>query len=100
MSEQGEQVRGGAAIRPEPNGPLVVEGVETFENSRGEPVKVRRVMRLCRCGNSRNKPFCDGTHGTAGWNDEESLEGAEDRRDRDDGDGHRVQESGGDGLER
>lgn len=35
MSEQVAEGRKGAAIRPEPNGPLVVEGVETFENSRG-----------------------------------------------------------------
>src|SRR5207249_3376749 len=83
------------AIRPEPNGPLVVEGVETFENSRGEPVKVRRVMRLCRCGNSRNKPFCDGTHETAGWTDEKSPDRVADRLDTYAGDGVTILDNRG-----
>jgi CDGSH-type Zn-finger protein len=28
----------------------------------GEPIEVPARYLLCRCGNSRNKPFCDGTH--------------------------------------
>ncbi|HSM52409.1 MAG TPA: CDGSH iron-sulfur domain-containing protein [Thermoanaerobaculia bacterium] len=27
----------------------------------------RRVLSLCRCGESANKPFCDGAHGRAGF---------------------------------
>ena len=49
-------------IRLEADGPLVVDNLQTFLNSRGEPIRVRRTIRLCRCGNSRNKPFCDATH--------------------------------------
>lgn len=49
------------------DGPLVVQGVSQFSNSRGEPVAVQEKMYLCRCGGSRNKPFCDGTHKKNGF---------------------------------
>ena len=29
---------------------------------RGEPFPEREAYALCRCGQSKNKPFCDGTH--------------------------------------
>ncbi len=56
----------------EKNGPIIVSGLETFWNSRGEPIRVRKEMRLCRCGHSNNKPFCDSTHSTIDWTDEKS----------------------------
>jgi thiamine pyrophosphate-dependent acetolactate synthase large subunit-like protein/CDGSH-type Zn-finger protein len=68
-------------IRLEPNGPLVVENLHTFENSRGEPIRVRKVIRLCRCGNSRNKPFCDSTHESVGWTDARSDDRVPDHLD-------------------
>jgi CDGSH-type Zn-finger protein len=30
----------------------------------------RRVVALCRCGASNNKPFCDGSHGPSGFRSE------------------------------
>jgi CDGSH-type Zn-finger protein/uncharacterized Fe-S cluster protein YjdI len=55
--------RGGKlAVKPLRNGPLVVTG--NLEICTGTGHTLTRTQRavLCRCGSSRNKPFCDGTH--------------------------------------
>ena len=46
-----------------PNGPLIVEGLTKMLGKNGE-LPCQDKMALCRCGQSKNKPFCDGTH----WN--------------------------------
>ena len=59
------------SARPEitciPNGPylLLREGAKTF---------------LCRCGGSKNKPMCDGTHNTNGFSDANTADPARDKR--------------------
>ena len=55
------------AIEPEINGPLAVRG--NLEITSGTGRVVARVMtaRLCRCGGSASKPFCDGTHAKIGF---------------------------------
>jgi CDGSH-type Zn-finger protein/uncharacterized Fe-S cluster protein YjdI len=55
------------AIDPEINGPLAVRG--NLEITSGTGRVVARVMtaRLCRCGGSSTKPFCDGTHAKIGF---------------------------------
>ena len=56
-------------IVPLPNGPLYlindreIKVIENLENSKGEKLSNIQGIALCRCGASRNKPFCDGTHG-------------------------------------
>ena len=45
-----------------PGGPLWVRGGVELVGELGEPWEPRNRMTLCRCGSSRNKPFCDGTH--------------------------------------
>jgi len=70
-----------AAIVPEPDGPLVVSGLARFRNSRGEPIAVRESMRLCRCGASRTKPFCDNTHVDIGFSEVKSDERVPDQLD-------------------
>lgn len=52
------------------NGPYTVKGLKEFENSKGEKFPVKRVMVLCRCGQSGKKPFCDGTHIKTGFKDD------------------------------
>jgi len=46
------------------NGPLKVEGLDSLARASGEALPLRdgKAAFLCRCGASKNKPFCDGTH--------------------------------------
>jgi CDGSH-type Zn-finger protein len=55
-----------ARIDLEPNGPLVVHGPATIVDADGNErhVPEGHVVKLCRCGHSGNKPFCDSTHRT------------------------------------
>ncbi len=43
-------------------GPLCVKGKVSIESSDGKTYPSRPRRALCRCGKSRNKPFCDGSH--------------------------------------
>lgn len=58
---------GALAVAPQRNGPLKVEG--NLEICAGTGRVVQRVTeaRLCRCGHSQSKPFCDGSHRAAGF---------------------------------
>lgn len=50
------------AIRVAKDGPLNVEGGVEFRDTNGSVPECREHYALCRCGASKNKPFCDGTH--------------------------------------
>jgi CDGSH-type Zn-finger protein len=45
-------------------GPLKVEGDVELVDGSGNPIDrgERTVVLLCRCGASRHRPFCDGSH--------------------------------------
>ena len=58
------------AIQLKKNGPYLVRGVKTLLDAEGNSIEVREVYSLCRCGGSKRKPFCDGTHKTISFNDE------------------------------
>ena len=49
------------------DGPLIVDNLETLNNSKGAKVEIDEKIALCRCGQSENKPFCDGSHKSAGF---------------------------------
>ena len=51
-----------ACVNPVPNGPYRVTGSVPVLAADGSPYEVRNRQTLCRCGNSPNKPFCNGTH--------------------------------------
>ena len=54
-------------IEPEPNGPLQVRGPIEVLSGTGRMVCRVTQARLCRCGGSQTKPFCDGTHARNGF---------------------------------
>jgi len=57
-------------IRMRENGPFVVEGPVTVIDSQGNAFTInpdKPAIALCRCGESGNRPFCDGTHKTCGF---------------------------------
>ena len=49
------------------SGPLWVRGGVPVISADGEPYEVRNRVTLCRCGSSKNKPFCDSTHVDIGF---------------------------------
>ncbi len=62
------------------SGGLWVRGGIPVADSRGAFYEVRNRTVLCRCGQSHNKPYCDGTHVRVYWQDgiqEEVAEPAE-----------------------
>ena len=45
------------------DGPLLVRGPFRLQDQDGNEIEVgRKTVALCRCGKSRIRPFCDGTH--------------------------------------
>lgn len=49
------------------SGPIFVRGGIAIVDAAGVPYEVRNRVTLCRCGQSANKPFCDGSHIEAGF---------------------------------
>jgi CDGSH-type Zn-finger protein len=50
-------------ITPYRDGPLLVRGEFTLVDQDGNAIDPgRETVALCRCGKSRQRPFCDGTH--------------------------------------
>ncbi|MBU8540630.1 ferritin-like domain-containing protein [Falsiroseomonas tokyonensis] len=54
-------------VRPQRNGPLAVSGAIEMLSGTGRTILKTEAAMLCRCGQSRNKPFCDGSHAAAGF---------------------------------
>lgn len=52
------------SLRVRHRGPLVVEGDFEIVGADGERLELgdAKKVKLCRCGQSRNRPFCDGSH--------------------------------------
>jgi CDGSH-type Zn-finger protein len=50
-------------ITPYRDGPLLVRGPVRIQDQDGHEIVIdREVVAFCRCGKSRCRPLCDGTH--------------------------------------
>ena len=58
---------GTLAIKPLPAGPLLFSGNLTLRAGSGRVAWQGTQVALCRCGASKNKPFCDGSHKAVGF---------------------------------
>jgi CDGSH-type Zn-finger protein len=53
------------------SGPIWAKGCIPIESSDGTVYEIRNRVTLCRCGASKNKPFCDGNHIVTKFNDDD-----------------------------
>src|SRR6266853_323752 len=69
-----------------PNGPyyllndMEATPVPNMRRASGEACATVRGVALCRCGGSKNKPFCDGTHTAIGFSDRNTADPGKDER--------------------
>ena len=63
-------------ITPYRDGPYLVRGPFRLMDQDGNEIAVeRKTIALCRCGRSRIRPFCDGTHKGIGFRAQSGAEG-------------------------
>jgi CDGSH-type Zn-finger protein len=65
MTEQPESTV--VTIIPTENGPYEVTGEAVITAPDGTVIREISKAYLCRCGHSKAKPFCDGSHRRLGW---------------------------------
>ncbi|MEM6925685.1 MAG: CDGSH iron-sulfur domain-containing protein, partial [Myxococcota bacterium] len=65
-------------IEARDGGPLVVHQAPRLTGSDGAAHEARPVLALCRCGASKNKPFCDGSHNEIGFDSRPSADRTKD----------------------
>ncbi|MCF7803111.1 MAG: CDGSH iron-sulfur domain-containing protein [Candidatus Marinimicrobia bacterium] len=60
-------------IQATKNGPYLVKNAEKVTDHEGNEYEIDDTIALCRCGQSSDKPFCDGTHKDVGFTAEETV---------------------------
>jgi CDGSH-type Zn-finger protein len=62
-------------IRCRKDGPLIITGGFTLTDHEGNVYDTsgREDIALCRCGETKKRPFCDGTHRQTGWEASETA---------------------------
>ncbi len=70
-----------ADIKAMTNGPYLVTNASMLLDWLGQPLPVRPQLALCRCGGSKMKPLCDGSHAAIGFTDGKDPARVADRRD-------------------
>ena len=66
LKERGGELQ----VMPVRNGPLKIRGPVEICSGTGRTVTRTQYAKLCRCGGSANKPFCDDTHLRIGFRSE------------------------------
>ncbi len=72
-------------IKVRVDGPLLCTGDIEVRDADGKLLEKSDDVALCRCGHSRNKPFCDGAHRDAGFSDTACF--SDDKAELPEGDG-------------
>ena len=54
-------------IQVKKTGSVRVTGTVDFVDAEGNVIETKTDFSLCRCGASKEKPFCDGSHRDAGF---------------------------------
>jgi CDGSH-type Zn-finger protein len=57
-------------VTPKPNGPIELSGPFALSSADRKTMLAGSSAALCRCGQSRAKPFCDNSHERAGFRSE------------------------------
>lgn len=60
-------------------GPFQIVDVKNSVDSHGKEVELKKVESICRCGKSKYYPYCDGSHGEAGFVCEKSEDRTPDK---------------------
>jgi CDGSH-type Zn-finger protein len=70
-----EKIMADVIIRVSKDGPYEVSGGAKVLDHQGKEYQEDQFepVYLCRCGQSKNKPFCDGSHEDAGFKSEETA---------------------------
>lgn len=61
------EVQAETIVEPTLNGPLMVYGNVVVKDAAGNETRKNKATAFCRCGQSSNKPYCDGTHRKVGF---------------------------------
>ncbi|WP_299847009.1 CDGSH iron-sulfur domain-containing protein [uncultured Roseovarius sp.] len=61
-------------IEERPGGPLVAKSPPRLTDTTGEELETQPVIALCRCGQSKKKPYCDGSHNDIGFTTDPSAD--------------------------
>lgn len=66
-AEEPAAVKAEQIIEVTENGPLLIYGNIIVKDKAGNETQKSKVTAFCRCGQSNNKPYCDGTHVKCGF---------------------------------
>ena len=60
-------------LEPLPDGPVLFRGPVRIRDAAGQKESLFTEGAFCRCGGSKNKPFCDGTHSSMGFSTDQRV---------------------------